>query len=627
MIIRMTKVEIAGPKDLLLEVIDSARDLGALQLEPEIDELSIEAGEALKNLMLDEEELSRRFFFEQLQVNIGELFDLWPEIESREAYIAPLPVLDIVASKVEEHLVQSRRWQDEAKRLRNEESSLRRYQELLPAMEELLGDLDQGEGLLSIIGVTFRNPDMESRFERVLNRLCGGRFEMSTCKTTGNERVGIIAVEPELAETIRSALDQEKVPELTFPDAFAEYDLPDKIRYLRQRLDEIDRLQSEITVRQEELARRWLPIYRRVAEWLEERLTVMQATASVFQTDRCFVVVGWIPQQRLTELRQRLERQFAGEVVVDELELLESDMDRVPVALMNPLYFKPFEIFTRMLPLPSYGSFDPTPFLGIFFPLFFGMILGDIGYGLILGVMTVALLAAPLKPLWHDVARVLGVCAAYTMLFGVLYGEFFGNLGEHAFGLEPILFERSRAVVPMLWFSLAVGLMHVLLGLTLGLYKAWRHRQPRKALFKVVQVVMIFGLGLAILAYLRPELNLQIGPILALVGVAIPLLFLFGGLLAPLELLKSIGNIVSYTRIMAIGLTSVLLAVVANRLGGMTGSLLAGVLVAGLLHLFNLVLGIFAPTVHALRLHYVEFFSKFFEGGGRRYKPLGGDRQ
>jgi len=111
-------------------------------------------------------------------------------------------------------------------------------------------------------------------------------------------------------------------------------------------------------------------------------------------------------------------------------------------------------------------------------------------------------------------------------------------------------------------------------------------------------------------------------PLVIAILILTPLLLFTGGLLAPLELLKSIGNIISYARIMAIGLASVMLAFVANRLGGLTGDIVMGVVVAGLLHLVNIILGVFSPTIHSLRLHYVEFFGKFVEHGGKKFEPL-----
>jgi len=290
--------------------------------------------------------------------------------------------------------------------------------------------------------------------------------------------------------------------------------------------------------------------------------------------------------------------------------------------LRNPGYFAPFEVFSRLLPLPKYTSYDPTPFIGLFFPVLFGMILGDIGYGLILLALAVFLTwRYPPRRLVSDLGKILGVASIYTVLFGFLFGELFGDRGEHWFGLHPIWVDRAKALVPMIVFALTVGIVHVLLGMLFGFWADLRRHQRREALFKLVMLAAIILLVLALVGWWQPQPWLSVGPLLATVGILLPVLVAAGGLLAPLELLKTLGNIISYVRIMAIGLCSVLLAVVANQLGGMTGDVLLGILVAGILHAFNLVLGVFSPTVHALRLHYVEFFSKFLDLGGRRFEP------
>jgi len=206
-------------------------------------------------------------------------------------------------------------------------------------------------------------------------------------------------------------------------------------------------------------------------------------------------------------------------------------------------------------------------------------------------------------------------------LFGFLYGELFGDLGEVWLGLHPLWFDRGKDIMTMTVFALTVGVVHVLLGITLGALADLRRHQPRQALLKLAMLLAVLLLVLALVGWLYPQSWLATGPLLIGVGILMPVLIAAEGLLAPLELLKTMGNIISYIRIMAIGLCSVLLAVVANQLGGMTGDILVGILVAGILHAFNLLLGVFAPTVHSLRLHYVEFFGKFLDLGGRHFEP------
>jgi V/A-type H+-transporting ATPase subunit I len=206
-------------------------------------------------------------------------------------------------------------------------------------------------------------------------------------------------------------------------------------------------------------------------------------------------------------------------------------------------------------------------------------------------------------------------------MFGVLYGECFGTAARDWLLVEPCI-DRHTSFLPMLYFAIAVGSAHVLVGLVLGIVVAMKGHQPREAVTRLLTMVaLICVLGL-ITTLLAPVGRLFRLPLLIAMAIVSPLLLIVGGLLAPFELVRHLGNIISYARLMAVGLASVLLAYVANALAGEAGSVWVGITAAVLLHAFNIVLGVFAPTVHALRLHYVEFFSKFFETGGRPYRPL-----
>ncbi len=628
MIIKMAKVEIVGPKPQLMAVLDLLRGKGVFQPEADLRGFVPQTDQAkIKELLLDEAAVGEKLFFVSLREQILALLACLPDLPSRTSYLQPLPIVDVLNELVDKHLASCRNWQQQQQAMREEAETLSRYLGFWTALEPLVAGTHENSSL-AFFGVTIRNPEEIPTLQALLEQQTAGRCRLTTASIEDGSLVGLITTDREMEESLRQLLSAEQVPELSLPSELADLPFQQKSAALRNLQAEVaaklQRLNEELNT----FAQRWLPIYRQALSWLEERIALYQATASAYETSQCFFVHGWMASTEVDPLSRQLTEQFHGQVVLAVLEILDEDLDRVPVILHNPLYFKPFELFARILPLPKYSSYDPTPFLGLFFPLLFGMILGDIGYGLLLAIISGLLIYFfPGRRNLADGARILGISAAYTILFGFIFGELFGSLGEQLLHLQPLWRERSQAVVPMIFFAISVGVTHILLGLVLGIRYDLKRKKSREALVKIFNLLIILLAGLWLVGQLRPVPWQFSMPLLLIILALLPLLIIAGGLLAPLELLKNFGNIISYVRIMAIGLCSVLLAQVANQLGGMTGNLLAGFLVGGILHLFNLLLGVFAPTVHSLRLHYVEFFSKFLEFGGRKFEPLNKNKE
>ena len=624
MIVRMAKIAVMGPKELLLDVLGAIEHLGLLQIDRESKPGQLkDLAPALRSVTLDREALGQRFQYETLLQKIDGLLAYLPTGGGREYYLDNATIARFLAEVIDKHLENLRSLDQEHTHLAQSQKELEAAQLFLEAISPLF-PAKNDTPILDHIGVSIRDPKALAELQRHLEQETGRPVVIDTVTGAHGELLGVITAERDVADLIRKKLSRNLVLEHELPRELADLPVPEKIAALAKKRAELQERQHRLKAQRATFAQRWQGVYSHVRGWLLVQLSLLNATASVYQTTMCFFIFGWIPQDAVGSFSRNLSSEYAGKVTVEEKEILVQDLDRVPTALDNPAYFKPFEIFARLLPVPGYSSFDLTPYIGIFFPLFFGMMLGDMGYGLIVSCLGLLLLfrGQKKKPL-RDAGKIMVVCGGYTIIFGLLYGEFFGKAGTVWLGLKPLLLDRHETILPMLYFSLGAGIVHLSLALLLGGLSARRKGKPREAAFKFISILFILCVCLLGATYLFPVAILVQKPLLAGIFITALLLFLTGGLLAPLEAIKHLGNIISYARIMAIGLTSVLLASVANHLAGMTGSIWLGVFLSILLHGFNVLLGIFAPTVHALRLHYVEFFSKTMEKGGREFAPLG----
>ena len=326
-------------------------------------------------------------------------------------------------------------------------------------------------------------------------------------------------------------------------------------------------------------------------------------------------------------LQELLKKRFGKKVLLNVIEVPESMAEKIPVAVLNSQPLQAFENLVRMRAVPKYTDIDPSTLVAIFMPLFFGMMVGDVGYGLLMLLLSIYMLRKPMKGLIGDFLKVLRIGSIWAMLFGVLYGEYFGTLGEK-FGLKALWINRAESsnITTLIIMALAVGGAHILLGLAIGVWNALVHRSRSEAFERLGMAIGLIGvifLAVSLTSNLPHGYSI-LGWVTLAVGMVILALSMgkVGFFLGPIEFVGVLGNVLSYLRIAALGLASVFLAKVANEMGGMVGGVVAGVLIAVVIHALNLVMGMLSPTIQSLRLQYVEFFRKFYEGGQSSFTPF-----
>ena len=623
MIVRMSKISIVGPKELAMTVMAALQQIEGLHIDPTIrpaDDDSVKSC-AMKE-SADPGQVTEKLFYEELLQKIDSLLEPLSGHPAATSSVEPSKAIEPVSAVINTHLKAVTKLSAKYREAVAEQAQLAPCLEFLAAISPLLPAEKLPEHLAAI-GFILKKNQKEEALAKLLDTITDKKSDFSTTRDEKGTICGVIILSREDSVTAEDALGRSSFQVYHPPPVLAALPLPSQRSAAEKRIAACRETAARIEYQLANFCKTWGGIYLAVRDWLARQLHFYTGRTSMFETDMCFFLCGWLPSNAVPFLREVIRAAAGDTILVEEQQILDRDLEFVPTILKNAAYFQPFEIFSRMLPMPAYTSFDITPFIGIFFPIFFGVMLGDAGYGFLLMFTAITLLwKYGKRPIISAAAKVLGVCSVYTIIVGILFGELFGHFGAVHFSMEPFLFDRHTALLPMLYFSLALGAIHIIIGLVLGGLTAFRKRSPREGAFKMLSILVILCLAGTGASYALPSIAHLKSPLLVVVAAAIMLLIITGGFLAPLELLKSIGNIISYARIMAIGLTSVLLAHVANHLAGTIGSIWLGILAGTLLHAFNIILGLFAPTIHGLRLHFVEFFGKFMEPGAQKTTPL-----
>ncbi len=380
-------------------------------------------------------------------------------------------------------------------------------------------------------------------------------------------------------------------------------------------------------------------------EFLSDYLTIERDRERIKSkmrvTKRTFNFEGWVPSHLKNRVERILDRYGCHYEYRDPLE-----GEEVPVMIENSPAVTPFEAVTQMYSMPDYKGFDPTKWFAIFYAMFFGIMLSDAGYGLVITIATfITLKKFDLEGMTKKMVKMFMYCGIATVFWGAMFGGWFGDLipvvADVLFGkkveIKPIWFNPIDDPTRLLIWSLGFGIVHIFLGMAINAYMLIKRGQFWDAVFDVFSwyVLIIGAIMYGALGNSNPALG-KVGLYMAIIGAAILLLTggrknkgfgkVTGGLGALYGITGYVSDILSYSRLLALGLATGVIASVVNTMGSLGGrgivSFIVLIVVGIVGHSFNMAINILGAFVHSSRLQYIEFFGKFYEDGGEEFDPF-----
>ena len=356
-----------------------------------------------------------------------------------------------------------------------------------------------------------------------------------------------------------------------------------------------------------------------------------EAKSRLVGTDKVFLLEGWLPADRCAALEKALEPFTCA---IETREPTEDEYPQVPVQLKNNKLTRPLNMVTEMYSLPAYGTLDPNPLMAPFFILFYGIMMADMGYGLLMMIASV-IISKKYRPKGTsgELFSLLGLCGISTFIMGALTGGFFGDFLTQLVAIVspgtvfalPKLFDPLDDLTMILIGSMALGMVQIVTGMAISLIEKCKRKKFLDAFFEEITWWTVF-IGIALLALGKGAAVLYVGCALVLLGPIVQgkgwgkLTGVFGSLYN--HVTGYFGDILSYTRLMALMLAGSVIAQVFNMLAAMPGNVIAFIIISMLGNAMNFGLNLLGCYVHDLRLQCLEFFNKFYVDGGKPFCPM-----
>lgn len=364
--------------------------------------------------------------------------------------------------------------------------------------------------------------------------------------------------------------------------------------------------------------------------------------SKLLKTEQTFFLEGWIPEKCVAAADKMLTETGCYYVFAEP-----DEEEKPPVLLDNSAVIAPFESVTEMYALPAYGSFDPTKIFAGFYVIFFGMMLSDAAYGILMSLACFIILKKyDLEGMAQKLIKLFFYCGFSTLFWGALFGGWFGDIAtvvaniffDKEFVIKPLWFNPIEDPIKLLIFSLALGVVHLFTGLGIKAYMDIKDGRWFDAICdEGFWIVTISGICAWLGGAMAIPAIAGVGQWMTIVGVLGLLLTggrkrkglgkVIGGFSNVYNITSYLSDILSYSRILALGLATGVIAQVVNTMGSIFGGGIVGAILLLCIfvfgHLLNIAINVLGAYVHTCRLQYVEFFGKFYEDGGEPFEPMG----